>query len=468
MSTYPAQLIPIVRARCAELDRREHSKALPLPPDTALEGLLDVAFHASLLSEEGRRPGFTITYIPASEDFSHPGRRYFDKEFRTIPFERPRPYSVSEINRLAPATEPTRLLICVQPAPEGKDTQLEIWGLLDIGENWWRFAHHETSGGKPPPNAITITSLSPGELVVSAQGQVLVRLCAGSVYLPETTALWSGPVSEFLAPSRQRLHDDAIARLGVTCWDEEGHDEDFPQRLYVFFLERILVKIRERKHGGMLVVVPNRLSRSETQIAGHVSIKYRSDYDCVWDTLLSRLANQRRLHNLHLDLRKGAGNLSRATFHEYRMLSDEKAEINEAMSDQSQAIACLTSVDGAVVINDQFAVMGFGAEVTAVSPILTHVMLHAEGQPLRPVTIDSFGTRHRSAFRLCSTLEDAVVFVVSQDGGIKAVKRVGSTVILWPDITPGKWAYAAPTRAPATTVHSALCCETNESDWGGK
>jgi hypothetical protein len=463
MSTYPAELIQIVRARCAELDQQEHSKAPPLPPDSVLEGLLNIAFHASFLSEEGRRSAFTITFLPASEDFSQPGRRYFNKEFRKITFERPRPYSVSEIHRLVPAAEMTRLLIGVQPAPEGSDTPLEIWGLLDIGENWWRFAHHETSGGKPLPNAITVTSLGPGELVVSAEGRVLVGLRAGSIYHPEATTLWTGPVGEFLAPARQRLHDNAIARLGVPCWDERGRDEDFPQRLYVFFLERILVKIHERRHGGMLVVVPSGLSRSDARVAGWLSIKYPSDYDCAWDTLIRSLANRRRFDHLHRSLWNETGNRSRPSFREYRMLIDEKAQIDEALADQSQAIACLSSVDGAVVMNDQFAVLGFGAELTTVSPALTHVILHAEGQTPRPVPIDSFGMRHRSAFRLCSTLEDAVVFVVSQDGGIKAVKRVDGHVLVWPDITPGKWGYAAPTRSSKPAAPSELSCETSGS-----
>jgi DNA integrity scanning protein DisA with diadenylate cyclase activity len=51
--------------------------------------------------------------------------------------------------------------------------------------------------------------------------------------------------------------------------------------------------------------------------------------------------------------------------------------------------------------------------------------------------IELFGTRHRSAFRFCSSFEDSIAFIVSQDGDIKVTKRVGSEVILWLNISAG-------------------------------
>jgi len=337
MSIYPRDLIPTIRGKCAERDRREYSSSPPLPADAVLEVLLDTAFHASFLSEEGRRPGFRIIFLPPTEEFSEPDRRYFENDFRRIPFERPRPYSVAEINRLAPAAELTRLLICVHPLEQGNQPELAIWGLLDVGENWWRYVHHATSGGKPPPNALTITSLNPGEIVVSAEGEVLVSLRSGAASFPETTALWAGPVSDFLGSARRQLHDDAVARLNSTCWDKRGHDEDYPQRLYVFFLERILFSIRERRHGGTLVMLPYRLSRSDTRITDRLFIKYPCDYNCVWDTLLSSLINHRRYYELHFPLWDATTAMTQESFREYSMLSGE-AEKSAPGSDPRNAL----------------------------------------------------------------------------------------------------------------------------------
>lgn len=448
MSADPARLIRVIRDRCAGLEKGGGCEAPPLPPDSALEELLDGAFHAGLLAEEGRRPAFTVAWLPASADFNLTGAPSQEQTFRRITFEKPRPYSVPEIHRLAPAADMTRLLICVQPAPEGSETPLEIWGLLDIGARWWKFAHHETNGGEPPPNALSVTSLGPGELVVSARGRVLASLHAGSISYPESRSVWSGPVRESLAPAGQRLHDEVLARLGATCWEDQDSCDGSPQRLYSNFLERILAKVQERRHGGLLVVVSGDGSHADAGWSSCLSIKYPSHYHFAWETLVRSLTNRRRLQQLHR-LHWNDEDLvpSPASIQEFEVLMDERERLADVLADQSQAIACLSSVDGAVVISDRFEVLGFGAEVTALAPALTHVMLHAGGQPARPVPIDAFGTRHRAAFRLCSTLKNAVAFVISQDGGIKAVNQVGNRVIVWSDIIPGNWASSGPRAA---------------------
>ena len=43
-----------------------------------------------------------------------------------------------------------------------------------------------------------------------------------------------------------------------------------------------------------------------------------------------------------------------------------------------------------------------------------------------------YGTRHRSAFRFVASMEPSVGFIVSQDGGVKAVRQVGSKLVMWP------------------------------------
>lgn len=437
MSTYPPQLILVIRERCAEFDRRRHSKAPPLPADPALEVLLETAYHASFLSEEGRRPGFRIIYLPPDKRFSDPDPRYYVNDFRRLPFDHSRPYTAVEVNRLAPAAELTRLMLCVHNYSETHEhPELFIWGMLDVGENWWKFVHHETSGGRPPPKALTITSLSPGEIIISTQGEVLASLRNGDIQYPEYNALWSGPASDFFLPARTALYDAAVNRLHAQRWDESGNDDNYPHRLYVMFLERILFSILQKRHGGALLLIPNQISKSDTRITDHLLIKYPCEYDYAWEILVQSLLNLRRYNALHVPLWNGTTKMTQENFQKYSILSSEDEELDEGMKDAAQAIASLTSVDGAVLLNDRFAVLGFGAEVTAISPLLSEVAVQVSGQNVR-IPIESFGTRHRSVFRFCSSFDQSVGFVVSQDGGIKAVKRVGSDVLLWPDINTG-------------------------------
>lgn len=438
MNAYPKNIIPVLKKICYKLKKRRYEKPPPLPTDKELQILLDTAFHASFLTEEGRRPGFRIIYMPFESGAEQEEPKYFDNKYRFIPFDTPRPYIVSEINRLSPAAELTRLMICVSNvSKKGKKASLQIWGLLDVGENWWKFVHHETSGGMPPPNHFAITSLNPGELSISVQGEVLTTLKNGTLTYPKSTAIWSGPIHDFLQPAREKLYQSAISSLGVKSWDEEGSDDDYPYRFYNFFLERILFYIREKSHGGTLILVPSFLSKDDTRLTDRINIKYPCSYDYAWNILTRSLINHRKYYDLHFPLWDATIEMNKDNFQDHFMLTSEEQEIDEAIGDVAQAIASMTSVDGAVVLTDELRVLGFGAEILAISPSLKEVKTDGDSKATRKIPVESFGTRHRSAFRLCSSFEEAVVFVVSQDGGVKAVKRVGREVILWPDINTG-------------------------------
>ena len=86
-----------------------------------------------------------------------------------------------------------------------------------------------------------------------------------------------------------------------------------------------------------------------------------------------------------------------------------------------------------------FVLSGFGGEVIALSPTLHRVKVATDcfAKHGAHVSIEEYGTRHRSAFRFCSSFEDSVAFIISQDGGVKVTKRHGADVLLWPDVNMG-------------------------------
>ena len=122
--TYPDRLIARIREQWQKKDRLP---AQDLPPDAHLQTLLDLAFHASLHSEEGRPLTFRLAYC-RPEDL-HQGESPLRRD-APLPFALPRPLSVLEIVRLAPAADPHQLLMGVEL---GEDDQLRIWGLIDSG-----------------------------------------------------------------------------------------------------------------------------------------------------------------------------------------------------------------------------------------------------------------------------------------------------------------------------------------------
>ena len=436
MIIYPPSIREPLIHRIEELSKNDwFSKPERLPDTEVFQNLVDIAFHASFMTEEKRRPGFRLLYC-SPEDLK-PDERHsiLRNRSRTISISLPLPLTVSELNRIAPAADLTRFLVCVYPENE-KSNSLHIWGLLDMGENWWKFVHHEASGGKPPPNFLTITSTAPGELSFSVQGFILLRLKNGALHHPLSNPIWSGPISEYLDSSRQHLYDQTIQELKTDKWGEDGHDDGFPHRFYNFFLERMLYNVRRLGHGGTIILVPDEIGSDDPRLTDRIVLKYATNYDYAWDSLVRSLVNHRRYYDLYFPISGGEKELTTATFNEFSLLKDEGDNIDEEIQDVAKSIASLTSVDGALVITTRFKVLGFGGEIIAASPTLRSVTSVLDEK--QKVPIESFGTRHRSAFRFCSSFENSVAFIVSSDGGVKAAKRHGREMLFWPDINEGE------------------------------
>lgn len=436
MNTYPPDVIPILKRKWRQWGSLYAGESYSLPSTSELKVLLDVAFHATFLTEEGRRPGFCLSYY-SPKQYEEDQKEPFHPA-RLIPLDNPRPYTIAEVNRIAPAAELTRMVICVYNiSSDPQEPNLRIWAVLDIGENWWKFLRHETGAGYNPPPSLTISSSCPGELSLSSQGLVIMTLRNGEILYPVTDLLATGPVARFFKSAKRHLYNDTLASLRQTKFDYEGHDEDYPLRFYDFFLERVLFYIREKQHGGMVIIIPKPIDKTDTRITDRLNIKYSCSYNYIWDLLVRSLVNHRKFYHLLLPLLQGKKTVTTKLFQEHFHLSSEKGELDEALGDAAKAVAALTSVDGAVLMTDRFHILGFGAEVTAVSTSLKEIVVSAQPKRVR-TPIESYGTRHRAAFRFCSSFEHSVIFVVSRDGGVKAVKRVESDVVLWPDINaPG-------------------------------
>ena len=100
-------------------------------------------------------------------------------------------------------------------------------------------------------------------------------------------------------------------------------------------------------------------------------------------------------------------------------------------------VALLTRVDGAVVMDTDLRILGFGCEIITNKgyPKLFIVRTsRAHRSRSTRVSADSFGTRHRSIFRYCTAVPGSVGFVVSQDGPVRAVTMAKNCLVMWANI----------------------------------
>jgi hypothetical protein len=435
MQVYPANLLKELKAVWS-IKRNQYETFSQLPSDKVLLELLEVVYHASFLTEESRRISVRILFSQLEIIKKKLNNPISNNRLSVLEFEQKRVFSKGEILRLAPATDPEKMLIGVEyDSKKG----LLIWGLVDIGSSWWKFIHGESGKGFNPPNELTISSTAPGNITVSRGGRILLNLNGGKIDKPLINLFSNGPIYDFFKVVQDEFYKEVCTTLGTDSYNKKGSDNSYPARVYVSYLERLIYAIKKMHHGGTIIIVPDKFSGEDLRLKDRVSIKYSSNFNKVWSLLKKDLVFHRNYFDKHFELWDGKEPVSVEDFQNYSIMEDEREDVKEEIHDAVKFVASLSGVDGAVILSNKYRLLGFGGEVIANSSNLHYVSVASdvEGNNLIDIPIESFGTRHRSAFRFCSSYEDSVAIVISQDGGVKAIKRCGQKLILWPDINEG-------------------------------
>jgi hypothetical protein len=117
--------------------------------------------------------------------------------------------------------------------------------------------------------------------------------------------------------------------------------------------------------------------------------------------------------------------------------TDIDESVWDVIDDCCRSIANFSQVDGAVLMTDQLEVLGFGSEIRTEKGAAVPLKRAYDWNIDRatPVSADSYGMRHRSAFQFCMKFRGAVALIVSQDGDMKLVCSRQDDLLYW-DITP--------------------------------
>ena len=244
------------------------------------------------------------------------------------------------------------------------------------------------------------------------------------------------------------------------CTDELWRcSEDFGNELrdeWLGALCRILLRIREYRHGGALIISPQKPTAD-------LSIKYPFVYNRITESLeayaeshiseqcLETEARQGRLHLLDFDgkpiakhgyfitpdgreniFMQGISLLEHdVLFRSWQYLAI-RADARAALAGAVGLVASLSRIDGAVLLCSGLNVAGFGVEIRSKADV-TDVYLAEDEHATRLISIDplAYGTRHRSMMRYCHAHPLSIGIVVSQDGDIRAITTVESKLVMW-------------------------------------
>jgi len=191
-------------------------------------------------------------------------------------------------------------------------------------------------------------------------------------------------------------------------------------------LRRAIQLVRGARHGGLILIVDTGDGVEARQLAG-LRMKYS----------LTRDEPARRYRTLLFQILEAvAATTTKESVGWADFASSSNArfeELEQAIFEQSRVLANLTAIDGALVLDKRFGVLGFGAEVSAELPTPASVWraVDTEGQLRNPEDIENVGTRHRAAYRFVNDHPNGLAVVISQDGGVSFVAKREQHVVFW-------------------------------------
>ena len=409
---------------CNRWDHIPLLKSFPRPVPDQLARILKAAYLASLETEEGRPLKFGLI-LRSSAEADEP-------EYGIARFGERRPLSSSEIRRLAPATGLSSTFIAVESTDNGPF----IWGTMDVGSERSLFQSAEQTSGMGLPFHLVITASAPGTINLKFSEFLVYSVERGQSAQQSSNVLKFGPVHEFFRPAMRQLLKESFPGN-----DKEIEDKHFLISYggeYLRFLARTLKYAEGLGHGGTIVVLRE---NSDLDVNDHLSVKYPISSFHPWDDLV-RYVNRICEEIESFKLIDGKQQVERAPLDHWTMTRRERDKLSLQLIDRSRFLARLTQVDGALVITERLRVLGFGAvikDLTAMRPtfrLCKDELCRIFDQRQR----EAYGTRHRSAIALCERM-DCMAFVLSQDGGVKALRREGDQVLLWPSVSldPAAW-----------------------------
>jgi hypothetical protein len=390
---------------------------LTLEPEL-LEEALSAAFQASLTTEEARPTRFRLL-LTAPERLPESGVP--NQGVLRLKLERSRLLSADELRRLAPAVPFETALIAAYPEA-GK---LRIWGVAHSGPGWLA----PTWGGRSVvPNwtydpIIHVTA--PGKLAVRCAGKLIGAIERGVLVDAALDVFDSEWLPALFAQEREQIRAEHAASQ-ASAPSPTHAEHSLVGKVGQHLLRRTIQLVRDQHHGGLLLFVKVEERKAPAEPRG-LRLKYAFEQD----------EPSHRYRQLLLRILGAvAATTSKATVGWADFAQNESQHLSaleQEVFELSRVMANLSAIDGALVLDKSFGVLGFGAEVSAELPSPRRVFraLDTEGSERQEESVENVGTRHRAAYRFVTDNPAGLAVVISQDGGVSFVANREGEVVFW-------------------------------------
>jgi hypothetical protein len=305
-----------------------------------------------------------------------------------------------------------------------EDEKLRIWGIAHSGPAWLA----PTWGGRSPVPNWTYDPIihvkGPGRLAIRSAGRLIGALQAGSIVTETIDVFDSDWLPAMFVGEREEVIEQHAIRQSKHASPTRA-EHSLVSRVGQHMLRRAIQLTRGAGHGGMILVA------NQPNLVEHLRLKYRFQQD-------GPARRYRALLFEILDAVAAATTKALVGWADFAADSSPQLErLEQSIFELSRLIANLASIDGAVVLDKRFALLGFGAEVSAdlPSPARVYRALDSEGEARELDDIENVGTRHRAAYRFVNDHPRGLAIVVSQDGGVRFVVNRDGDVVFWQQST---------------------------------
>jgi hypothetical protein len=378
---------------------------LEMPSAEELESLLIPTLVASVRHEESRPVTFRWI-LPLHKSKETPANLFL--------LEEPRPFTVAEVVRLSPVVSSGMRCLVLnlasgRPRIVGIEDSVIHGGTSQLVYQLSNFRME----------VIECNVLGSGHLRIR-WGYLSLDYDSYEVHqklnflLSDLKSLVDRVVSGAAVPTHASLPAESVARI---IEENEGIIADEWHSGILRFWDRVLQRVQQAKHGGTFLIAGDKV-----EFVAHT--KYALPIIGIANTVkMHALAGFRLMKDWNLEKEQ-----------QFDAVLCEFLELERRISHLIDLLAALAAVDGAVLMNRAFDVLGFGTRI-AIDPKNADMEIDFEdwfdGDYRKTKRrMSTLGMRHLSAAEFVLTNEGSLAIVVSQDGNVRMFSKHAITKAL--------------------------------------
>lgn len=420
-SSYPEDLAIHVHSQLVAREKRP-------PAVRVLTRLLETLYFASLQREETQPISCRVAFIDRNRPDPDPPERVVPDRWQVFPLGDDLPLSVRNLVKLSTAVDPWGSTLAVDTDAGG---ELRIWGLVDQSVHYSAFVVKEASSGSEMPGMFQVVIQGTGEISVYSTYLLLGSLRQNTIVKGQQRVFQSGPVHSKLKPSIRTFQQRVRKKVGDELYDERGHWDGSLEDTWISAICRILIGIHKYQHGGAVLISDD---------GGGLNPKYSLKYHRLADALyrasvlsIKHTSHSDLVHEKYLD--EDADEIPMDLYLDESVTRDELRDTQDELTGCVRFLASLSRVDGLIWLDFRLRLKAFGVEITVRDdPAKVVLAQNSLATKTKRIDLNQYGTRHRSMLRYCASNPNSVGFVVSQDGDVRAITRVGDRVVLWNNV----------------------------------